>query len=145
MERQDKVVTESARAAAIKVLTYLGDLVDATPWPGTSWTCMLCLPRECFWPPQVGPTTVRRGSHNHKAYLYKWNLKSVEFDPQATTWLSGERSIYQAYSDACFKKGKVPLSRRAYTALFEEPEFRLGLPSTKEETRWECMLCVKLK
>ena len=133
VERQDKEVTESARAAAIKVLFCLLQPLSCSFCPRTSWACMLYVINKLSWPSQVGPYYMSIDL----VFCTDRILRSIKIDRQATMrWLSGESSLYRAYYNACREERFSPLSLRAFSRWLEfHLEVKFGLPHAKRTDR----------
>jgi hypothetical protein len=49
------------------------------------------------------PRSARPNAASHKVFLDQWIVDHIEIDTRVTTRLTGDNSLYQAYSDACHK------------------------------------------
>ena len=52
-------------------------------------------------------------------FLDQWIIKSITIDPKASTFLSGDGSLFQAYLHACEKQRETPLPLRIFTKRLE--------------------------
>ena len=82
---------------------------------------------QLLLPSKEAPTTFTQ-----QGFLDYWFVNSIQIDTQASTQLTGEGSLYQAYLNACLQQEQIPLPLRTFTKRFEALlEFRFGVPSTK--------------
>ena len=69
---------------------------------------------------------------SHEVLLDRWVIDSIEIQPFSNTRLSGEDSLYRAYTDHCAARQLPALPLRTFTRRFEIIlEFHFHIASTK--------------